>query len=130
MLLTTGRIYTLDARDTVVDTLVVRQGRVAFAGRRADVNPAPGEEILDLDGRAVLPGLVDAHGHLMHLARARLSYDARGLGSEDEIARRIGERAAGRPRGEWISGRNWVQNLRPGRRLPSKASLDRKGGSH
>jgi predicted amidohydrolase YtcJ len=38
MLLTNGRIYTLDARDTIADTLVVRDGRVAFAGRRAEVN--------------------------------------------------------------------------------------------
>ena len=130
MLLTNGRIYTLDAHDTVVDTLVVREGRIAFAGCRADVNPAVAEETLDLGGRAVLPGLVDAHGHLMHLARARLSFDARGLASEAEVARRIGERAATRPRGEWITGRNWDQNLWPGRAFPSKVSLDHAAPDH
>jgi len=51
MLLTNGRTYTLDARGTIADTLVVRDGRVAFAGRRADVNAAPGEDIVDLGGR-------------------------------------------------------------------------------
>ena len=71
MLVTNGRIYTLDARNTVADTLVVRDGRIAFAGRRADVNVSALEPVLDLDGRAVLPGLVDAHGHLMYLARGR-----------------------------------------------------------
>jgi predicted amidohydrolase YtcJ len=130
VLLTNGRIYTLDARDAIVDTLVVRDGRIAFTGDRSEVNPAVGEETIDLGGRAVLPGLVDAHGHLMHLARARLSFDARGGRSEDEIARRIGERAATRPRGEWITGRNWDQNLWPGRRFPSKASLDRSAPDH
>ena len=130
MLLTNGRIYTLDGHDAVVDTLVVREGRIVFAGRRRDVNPAAGEPELDLAGRAVLPGLVDAHGHLMHLARARLSFDARGLGSEEEIARRIGEQAVSRPRGEWIVGRNWDQNLWPDRRFPSKASLDRAAPDH
>ena len=78
MLLTNGRIYTLDEANPVVDTLVVRDGRIAFAGRRADVNVAAAEEAIDLGGRAALPGLVDAHGHLMHLARARLSLDAGG----------------------------------------------------
>jgi predicted amidohydrolase YtcJ len=130
MLLTNGRVYTLDARGSVVDTLVVRDGRIAFAGRRAEVNPAVAEEVVDLGGRAVLPGLVDGHGHLMHLARARLSFDARGLASEEEIARRIGERAAGRPRGEWITGLNWDQNLWPGRAFPGKASLDRVAPDH
>ena len=94
MLLTNGRIYTLDAGGTIADTLVVRDGRVAFAGRRADVNAAPGEEIVDLGGRAALPGLVDAHGHLMHLARVRLTLDLRGADSEELAARRVGERAA------------------------------------
>ena len=78
MLLTNGRVYLMDAWDTLVDTLVVRDGRVAFAGRRADVNVSGGEEVVDLGGRAVVPGLVDAHGHLMHLARARLTLDGGG----------------------------------------------------
>ncbi|HET9923895.1 MAG TPA: hypothetical protein VFS98_07230 [Methylomirabilota bacterium] len=62
MLLTNGRIHTMDAAGSVVDCVVVRDGRVAFAGRRGDVNPAAGEATLDLGGRTVLPGLVDAHG--------------------------------------------------------------------
>src|SRR5258705_364382 len=130
MLLTNGRIYTLDGRGTIADTLVVRDGRVAFAGRRADVNAAPGEEIVDLGGRAALPGLVDAHGHLMHLARLRLTLDLRGADSEEDAARRVGERAARLPKGEWISGRNWDQNLWPGARLPYRASLDRAAPDH
>src|SRR5437588_12887372 len=130
MLLTNGRIYLMDAWDTVVDTLVVRHGRVAFAGRRSEVNVAGAEEIVDLGGRAALPGLVDAHGHLMHLARGRLSLDVRGLDSEAATARRVGERAAGVPRGEWIGGRNWDQNLWPGARFPGKASLDRAAPEH
>ena len=130
MLLTNGRIYTLDARGTIADTLVVRDGRVAFAGRRGEVNAAPHEEVVDLAGRAALPGLVDAHGHLMHLARARLALDLRGADSEDTAARRVGERAARLPRGEWISGRNWDQNLWPGARFPSRATLDRVAPEH
>ena len=89
MLLANGRIYTLDARGMIADTLVVLDGRVAFAGRRGDVNAAPGEEIVDLGGRAALPGLVDAHGHLMHLARVRLTLDLRGAESEESAARRV-----------------------------------------
>ena len=78
----------MDAAGSVVDSLVIREGRVAFAGRRGDINPAPGEPTLDLGGRAVLPGLVDGHGHLMLLARARLELNLAAAGSEDEIARR------------------------------------------
>ena len=80
-ILTNARIHTLDERGTVADTLVVRDGRVAFVGMMRDVSAAAGEPALDLGGRAVLPGLVDAHGHLMYLARGRMTLDVGGVSS-------------------------------------------------
>lgn len=125
MLLTNGRIYLMDAANTVADTLVIRDGRIAFAGRRVEANVPDSEETIDLGGRAVLPGLVDGHAHLQHLARARLSLNATGMRSEDEIAHMVGEAARRARPGEWIGGRGWDQNLWPGKQFPSKASLDR-----
>jgi len=130
MLLTNARIYTMDEAGSVADSLVVRDGRIAFCGRRADINPSAGEAVVDLDGRAVLPGLVDAHGHLMHLARARFTLDTGGVTTEDAIARRVGETADRLPRGAWIVGRGWDQNLWPGMAFPSRASLDRAAPDH
>lgn len=125
MLLINGRVYTLDAADTVVEALVVRDGRIAFAGRRRDVNPPAGEPVVDLRGRAVLPGLVDAHAHLMYLARARFTLNAAHARSEEEVAARVAAEAARLAPGEWIAGRGWDQTLWPGGRFPTKASLDR-----
>jgi predicted amidohydrolase YtcJ len=71
MLLTNGRIYTMDPAGSVVDTLLARDGRIVFAGRRGEINVPGREAIVDLGGRAVLPGLVDAHAHLMLTAMAR-----------------------------------------------------------
>jgi predicted amidohydrolase YtcJ len=130
VLLTNGRIYTMDAAGSVVDALVIRDGRVAFAGRRGDVNPAAGEPVLDLGGRTVLPGLVDGHGHLMLLARARLELDLAGTGSEEEIAGMVRAAAARLAPGEWISGRGWDQTRWPGQRFPTRASLDRAAPGH
>jgi predicted amidohydrolase YtcJ len=130
VILTNGRIYTMDSASRVVDTLVVREGRVGFAGRRADANVSAAEEVVDLEGRAVVPGLVDAHGHLMHLARARLTLDAGNAGSEAEVAERVAARAARTPRGEWLGGRGWDQNRWPERQWPTKASLDRAAPHH
>ena len=86
MLLTNGRIHTLDAFNAVIDTVVVREGRIVFAGRRSEIAAAAGERVLDLGGRAVLPGLVDAHAHLMSLAKARLELRVAHLLSEDAAA--------------------------------------------
>ena len=127
--LTNARVHTLDERGTVADTLVVRDGRVAFVGRRSDVSAAVGEPTLDLGGRAVLPGLVDAHGHL-DVPGAR-AHDAR-RGRRD-VGRGHRARAWRRPppwrrRGEWISGRGWDQNLWPGAAL-SRPRLARSRGA-
>ncbi|MFI5377095.1 MAG: amidohydrolase family protein, partial [Candidatus Rokuibacteriota bacterium] len=124
MLLTNGRIHTMDAAGSVVDSVVIRDGRVAFAGRRADVNPAAREATVDLGGRTVLPGLVDAHGHLMLLARARLELDLTRARSADELARMVAAAAARLRPGEWLAGRGWDQTRWPGQAFPTRASLD------
>src|SRR5215475_1805618 len=112
MLLTNARIYTMCSRGSIVDS-------------RGDVNPAAGERVLDLGGRAVLPGLVDGHGHLMLLARSRLELDLSSAESEEEVAAMVREASARRRPGEWIAGRGWDQTRWPGQRFPSRASLDR-----
>ena len=130
MLLTNGRIYTMDAAGSVVDSLVIRDGRVRFAGRRGEINPGVGEVTLDLGGRAVLPGLVDGHGHLMLLARARLELSLASTGSEAEIAAMVGAAAARRRPGEWMAGRGWDQTRWPGQVFPTRASLDHAAPGH
>lgn len=125
MLLTNGRIYLMDRAHTVADTLVVRNGRVAFAGRREDVNVPGDEPVLDLGGCAVLPGLVDGHAHLTVLARAHLALNVAGLRSEEEVAGVVAAAAARARPGEWITGRGWDQTLWPDQRFPSRHSLDR-----
>jgi len=120
----------MDPAGTVVDSLVVRAGRVAFAGRRGDINPASGEATLDLGGRTVVPGLVDGHGHLMLLAKARLELSFAQAGSEEEIAGMVGGAAARLRPGEWIAGRGWDQTRWPGQCFPTRASLDRAAPGH
>ena len=130
MLLANGRIHTMDARGTIVDTLVVRDGRIAFAGRRSEINPAAGEDVVDLDGRAVLPGLVDAHAHLMLLARTRLELRVADLASEPDVAAAVARAAATTPAGDWLIGRGWDQTRGPGQRFPTRDSLDRAAPAH
>jgi len=130
MLLTGGRFYTLDAAGSVVDSLVVRDGRIVFAGYRRDINVPVGERVHDLGGRAVLPGLVDAHAHLMWLARARLGLDLTAATSEDDAAQLVSAAARQAAPGEWLTGRGWDQTLWPEQRFPTKASLDRVASAY
>src|SRR5688572_9074555 len=130
VLLTGGRIHTMDARDTVADTLVIRDGRVAFAGARGDVNPDVGEQVIDLAGCAVLPGLVDGHAHLMSLAKTRLELRVGHLPSEQATADAVARAAATAAPGQWLTGRGWDQTSWPGQAFPTLASLDRAAPAH
>ena len=130
MLLTNGRIHTMDSRATVVDSVVIRDGRVVFAGARAAINPGPGEPIVDLGGLTALPGLVDAHAHLIMLARARLQLRVGHLDSEAAVATVVAQAAVVTPAGEWLTGRGWDQTRWPGQRFPTRASLDRAAPAH
>jgi hypothetical protein len=125
MLLTNGRIHLMDAALSIVDTVVVRDGRIAFAGRRGDIAEAVGEAVVDLRGRAAFPGFVDAHAHLISLAKGRLELRVAHLDSEDDTAAVVAKATGTGTPDEWIIGRGWDQTRWPGQRFPTRVSLDR-----
>ena len=86
--------------------------------------------MVDLGGRTVLPGLVDGHGHLMLLARARLSSTWPPRAPRRTSRPWWPAAAAGLRPGEWIAGRGWDQTRWPGQAFPSRASLDRAAPGH
>ena len=71
-----------------------------------------------------MPGLIDAHGHLLMLGGSLEEVDLRDVASLDEVRRRVAERAATLPEGAWVTGRNWDQSLWPGGKFPTAAVLD------
>jgi predicted amidohydrolase YtcJ len=76
------------------------------------------------NGRTLLPGLIDAHGHVMDLGFAALRIDLTGTASIAELQRRLRDYAAGHPNDAWIVGFGWNQELWPEKRFPTSADLD------
>ena len=107
LILTNGRIYTVDDSRPIVTALAVRGGRVAFVGDTRGALTLRGAQtrVIDLAGRTVIPGMVDAHGHVSGLGEALANADLVGSTSVDEVVARIVAKAQGRPAGQWISGR-------------------------
>jgi predicted amidohydrolase YtcJ len=128
LLLLNGSIHTMDPDHPRATALAVDRGsgRILAIGDDADIGSLAGPltDTLDLGGRTALPGFIDAHTHLTHWAEARLSVDLRGIGSEEEAAERVRQRAHLLPPGTWIFGRSWDANFWPGGRFPTRASLD------
>ena len=74
---------------------------------------ANGEEVVDLGGKTVLPGLIDAHLHLSYFARSLAKVDCE-TDTRQECLRRVQERAEQTPPGVWVLGHGWNQNVWPG----------------
>jgi predicted amidohydrolase YtcJ len=122
-----ARIYTVDNARPRASALAVRDGRIVFVGSdsEARVIARASTRIVDLRGRTVIPGMVDAHAHLMGFATSLRNVLLAGSSSYDEVIRRVIERAQTTKPGEWVQGRGWDQNLWPEKTFPTHEALSR-----
>ena len=127
LVVTNARVYTSDVNRPVAEALAVRDGRIAFVGsnRGALALVGPKTERLDLAGKTVMAGMVDAHAHLLNLGQALRTVDLVGTRSYDEVIARVVARAKTARPGEWILGRGWDQNDWADTRFPDHAALSR-----
>jgi predicted amidohydrolase YtcJ len=86
--------------------------------------------VLDAGGRTVVPGITDAHAHLLGLGQALRRVDLRGTRSYDEVIQRVAARARQAPAGSWIMGRGWDQNDWGDTRFPTHEALSRAVPDH
>ena len=127
LIVTAAHIYTVDPDHPVVAALAVRDGRIVFAGseREALALKGPRTRELALGDRTVIPGITDAHLHLLGVGTALRTVDLTGTRSYDEVIRRVAVRAREVKPGEWIRGRGWDQNAWPDTRFPTHDALSR-----
>ncbi|AKC85872.1 amidohydrolase [Pseudoxanthomonas suwonensis] len=124
--LTAARIHTEDrARPQVTAIAWDGQGRILATGAARDLRRQfPGARHVDAGKATVVPGLIDAHAHLMELGYALMQADLTGAASKDEIIERLRAFAATAPADAWIGGWGWDQNRWPEQQFPTAADLD------
>lgn len=112
LVVTGATIYTADQRIPVAQAIASRDGRIVFVGSERGALTLMGPETtrLDLPGRTIIPGMIDAHAHLLNLGTALRTVDLVGTTSYNEVVQRVAEWAKDIPSGEWIQGRGWDQN--------------------
>ena len=103
--------------------LISDQGKVVQVLRNGGGTVLPYDRRVDLAGRTVLPGLIDAHGHVMGLGLAALQLDLVGTSSIEDLQDRLRDYARS-PGRVWIVGRGWNQELWPSKTFPTAADLD------
>ena len=99
-------------------------GKVEQLIQRTEELKRPIEHEIDGSGRTLLPGLIDAHGHVMSLGFSALQLDLTGTRSIAELQQRLKAYAAANPNARWILGRGWNQELWADKRFPTAADID------
>ncbi len=126
-----GPIHTLNPQQPQAEALVVRDDTIVAVGSAADVREhlRPGYEDVSLAGRALVPGLTDAHIHLLWTGLNRQNVDLDNVRSFDQALELIRERAQQLPEGAWLRGHGWNHSLW-GYRWPTAEDLDRVTFGH
>lgn len=124
-----GPILTLDPARPRAEALLMRDERIVAVGTEADVRPAlrPGYEDVPLNGRALLPGLTDAHIHLLWTGLGHINVDLDGSPSIEDALERVRRHAERLPVGAWVRGHGWNHSLWD-YRWPTAQELDRVTG--
>jgi predicted amidohydrolase YtcJ len=128
-----GEVITLDDANPTAQSLAVADGAVVAVGTESAVRAyvGPTTRVVDLGGRVLMPAMRDHHLHLQAIGFALVNRERGGdlfvdladARSEREMVERVVAFAAGRPKGTWIVGGAWNENLWPGARMPTHHAL-------
>ncbi len=108
---------------TSFQTLVIADGKVVGIGDESIAEQHQGI-IIDGGGKTLLPGLIDAHGHVMGLGFQELQVNLSGITSLEETLQEVKDYAEANPELEWVQGRGWNQTLWAENRFPTAEDLD------
>jgi predicted amidohydrolase YtcJ len=126
LVLINGNIHTMDDALPHVEALAIAGEQIVGIGGNEAMRALladDGREI-DLEGRTVTPGFIDAHLHFLSYGLSLAEIDLMNVPSLAMALERVAVRAAEAPAGQWLTGRGWDQVLWEGQQFPSKADLD------
>lgn len=135
LILVNGTVITVDASDRIAEAVAIRGDRIIAVGDTAFIESLAGASTrrIDLDGRTVTPGLLDAHAHFSPSQFNRpdildLSYPH--TKSIQDVQEAVAKRAKNVPAGGWIQGRGWDEGKFKERRLLTARDLDTVAPDH
>jgi len=126
ILIHNARIYTMDRGFSTADAMLFdSSGRLHNVGGEEDMLKAfPNAKHIDMGGKTIIPGLIDAHAHLFGLAISLSQAQLRDTTSKQDVIHRLRQHAESLPEGDWLLGRGWDQNDWPVKEFPNRQDLD------
>lgn len=127
-----GQVITVDRDFSVVEALAVKDNKIVFVGSNVAVKDFidSGTHVIDLKGKSLLPGFIDAHAHLTIYGTNQLGVNCKDANSIDEIKRKLAKVASKTPKGQWIRGWGYNDKKLAEQRHPTKDDLDAVSTEH
>ena len=118
--------YTLANGEVIqFETLVIEDGKVLKYGDASVADEFESATVINGQGKTLLPGLIDAHGHVMGLGFQQLQVQLMGINTLEATLDTIKAYAEANPDLEWIQGRGWNQTLWPENEFPTAEDIDK-----
>ncbi|PYK61476.1 MAG: amidohydrolase [Verrucomicrobia bacterium] len=127
-----GKVVTVDDRFSIQEAIAIEGGRIVQLGRDSEAlkRRGPRTDVVDLQGRLVLPGLMDSHAHPADACMTELDHPIPPMESIPDVLDYIQARARALKEGEWIEVHQvFITRLRE-QRYPTRAELDRAAPRH
>src|SRR5258705_6313161 len=121
-----GNIYTANEKTPRAQAIAVKGDRIVFAGSNGDAQKYVGTatRVIDLHGNTVLPGMTDAHHHLSGVGFREMTLNLEGITSLQDFLAKVKARVDEAKRGEWVTGRGWIEPHWPPPVFPKRQDLD------
>ncbi len=134
LVLVNGKVITIDPSDTIAEAVAVRDGRIMKVGTTAEIKLLAGDrtQIIDLEGKTVLPGFIDSHEHCIRKGMQAdwVNCTSPPMRTIDDIVAALALKAAEKKEGEWIIGSWFDESKLDERRFPTRYDLDRASMEH
>lgn len=129
-----GEVVTVNSKNEIKEALAIKENKIVFVGSNQDAQKYVGAktEVIDLKGKSLLPGFIDAHQHVLVRGANSLGIDSRspGIKSIEELKALIAERVKTTPKGEWIRGWGYDHSKLAENRHPDRFDLDEVAPDH
>lgn len=122
-----ANIYTVDSATPRAEAVAIKDGKIVYVGDEDGVDAFIGEatRVIDLTGRHVFPGFVDAHAHFSGIGQRELTLNLEGTDTKDAFLNRIDSAVRLAAPGEWVVGRGWIETFWDPPVFPTRHDLDR-----
>src|SRR5205807_2122669 len=119
-----GSVYTVNDKQPHAEAIAVKGDRIVFVGSNEKAAKFHAARVVDLHEHTVVPGLTDSHCHIFGIGEREMNLNLEGANSRGDFLVKVKTRIAQTGRGNWVTGRGWIETFWDPPQFPTRQELD------